>query len=111
MLYLLLTLLPYRVSQTELDFHVQFVLGAYRGYYSHLAATGLRDRKVLAKIKSRTAYSMTFIFWRHPYLWWKVSQLHSRLLRLKKSVVPLEEVTKAVKSSVIEGCMLGVKRE
>ena len=97
MLHTLLTLLlPYWATPFELEFHIQFVLRAYGDYYEHLAATGLRDRKVLAKIKGKTAYSMTFLFWHRPLLWWKIRQFHSRLLWLKKSVVPLDEVPRLI---------------
>ena len=55
MLYTLLTLLlPYRATPFELEFHTEFVLRAYREYYECLAATGLRDRKVLAQIKKKS---------------------------------------------------------
>jgi len=99
MLYTLLTLLlPYWASPAELDFHEQFVLTTYREYYDCLAATGLRDRKVLAQIKKKTAYSMSMLLWRHPAIWIKVRRFHHRLLRLKKSVIPLDEVPKLLKT-------------
>lgn len=97
MLYTLLTLLlPCRVNSLELEFHTQFVLRIYREYYDHLAATGLRDRTVLAKIKSQTAYSMSFLFWHRPAIWMNVRQFHRRLLRLKRSVMPLDEVSRLI---------------
>jgi hypothetical protein len=103
MLYQLLTLLlPYRATPFEMEFHIQFVLRAYRDYYERLAATGLRDRKVLSKIKNQTAYSMTFLFWRRPLLWLHVCRFHRRLLKLKKSVLPLDEVPKLLDFSVID---------
>lgn len=99
MLYTLLTLLlPYRATPFELEFHTEFVLRAYREYYERLAATGLRDRKVLAQIKKKTAYSMSMLLWRHPAIWIKVRRFHHRLLRLKKSVIPLDEVPKLLKT-------------
>lgn len=95
MLYQLLTLLlPYWATSFELDFHVQLVLRAYRDYYERLAATGLRDRRVLVKIKNQTAYSMSILMWHRPVLWARIVRFHHRLLRLKKSVVPLEDVPK-----------------
>jgi hypothetical protein len=98
MLYTLLTLLPpYRVTPFELEFHTEFVLRAYREYYEHLAATGLRDRRVLAQIKKKTAYSMSLMLWRHPVLWVRVRKFHHRLLGLKKSVLPLDEIPKPLK--------------
>ena len=93
MLFTLLTLLlPYRTTPQELEFHSKFVLGAYEGYYAHLSATGLRDRRVLAQLKRSTAYSMSMLFWRRPSLWVKVRRFHSQILQLKKSVIPLDEV-------------------
>ena len=98
MLYTLLMLLPYRTTPLELEFHTQFVLHAYREYYERLAATGLRDRKVLAQIKKKTAYSMSMLLWRHPAIWIKVRRFHHRLLRLKKSVISLDDVPKLLKT-------------
>ena len=103
MLYTLLTLLlPYRATPFEMEFHIQFVLRAYRDYYERLAATGLRDRKVLAKIKNYTAYSMSFLFWHRPALWVRVRRFHTRLLRMKKAVLPLDEIPKLFNFSVID---------
>jgi hypothetical protein len=99
MLYTLLTLLlPYQASPVELDFHTQFVLRAYRGYYDHLAATGLRDRKVLSDINEQTSYSMSILLWRRPSLWLSIHCFRLGIRRLKKSVIPLDEVSKLLKT-------------
>ena len=99
MLYSLLTLLlPYRATPFELEFHTKFVLRAYGDYYEHLAATGLRDRKVLSQLKKKTAYSMSVLLFRRPLVWLRVRSFHRKLLRMKKSVIPLDEVPKLLKT-------------
>lgn len=102
MFYTLLTLLlPYRATKLEVDFHTQFVICAYRDYYDRLVATGFRDYNVLAKIRNQTAYSMSFLFWYHPIIWFDIRQLHKRLLKLKKSVVPLDEIPKPLTATML----------
>jgi hypothetical protein len=97
MLYQLLTLLlPYRATPFEMEFHIQFVLRAYRDYYERLAATGLRDRAVLTSLRRRVAYSMSILLWRRPILWLRICCFHYHLSRLKKSVLPLDRVSKLI---------------
>ena len=99
MLYTLLTLLlPYWATPFELAFHEEFVLCAYREYYQVIAATGLRDRKVLADINEQTAYSMSILMWRRPALWMSIRRFRLGLRLLKKSVIPLEDVSKLLKT-------------
>lgn len=93
MLYSLLTLLlPYWATPAELEFHTQFVLCAYGDYYEHLAATGFRDRTALTKVKKRTAYSMSILFWRKPELWRSIREFHRQVAGLRKSLLPLEDI-------------------
>jgi hypothetical protein len=94
MLYTLLTFLPYRATTVELVFHEQFVLNAYREFYSRLTATGLRDRRVLSKLKDDTTYSMGVLLWHNPRLWWGIWRFHKRVARLRRSVLPLDSIPK-----------------
>jgi hypothetical protein len=94
---LLTSLLPCSETQRKLDFHEQFVLDTYRGYFQVVAGTGLRDRRVLSGIKKKTAYSMSILFWHRHNVWGQVHRFHHKLLWLKKSVIPLNDVPKLLK--------------
>ena len=98
MLYTLLTLMPPRATPFELEFHEQFVLRVYREYYQTVVGTGFRDHKVLARIKEQTSYSMSMLLWRKPTLWVRISRSHRQLSRLKRSVIPLGDVSKLLKT-------------
>jgi hypothetical protein len=93
LIFLLPLLLPRKVTKHELEFHTQFVLRAYRGYYDHLLATGLCDRRVLTKVKNQTVYSMVILLYNSPKIWMSVFLFHFRLTKIKM-VLPLKEISR-----------------
>lgn len=102
MLFALLTLLlPYWASPVELEFHSQFVLCAHWEYYEQLVATGFRDRAAFAQLEQRTNYSMAILFWRKPELWRGIRRFRRQVLRLKKSLMPLEDIPILVEFPVL----------
>jgi hypothetical protein len=96
MLDSLLTLLPYWVAPDELEFHLQFVHHYYRSYYDILSTIGLRDGQALARLKEKTAYSMTILLWQRPLVWVSYVLFHAQLKKLK-SLVPPATVHKFLK--------------
>jgi hypothetical protein len=83
MLETLLTLLPLRATEGQIDFHQQFVSSILREYQNTLQATGYRDRDSLRRIGRRIAYSMRILKWYRFQFWFRVRLFLHRAWNLK----------------------------
>ena len=91
MLITLLTLLlPYKVSDKELEFHKRYILSIYHNYFNSLLATGYKDAPRLKKIKKQLEYSVVMMARHCPDFLGHVDLFRAEVKRLKTVSKPAE---------------------